>query len=97
MARKLLTEDEKNRGIELAERIQEMRRHRNFTQEQLSSASGINIDTLRAIEGKKVPHPGVFTLSDIASALDIDLSELIPKKKNKKTNQKHISHRGVKV
>ncbi|QDK41241.1 transcriptional regulator [Bacteriovorax stolpii] len=84
MARKPLNPNDRKRGIALAERIQEFREKRNITQLELANASGVCIDTIRAIEGKKVPQPGIFTLSDIAEALDTELEKLIPSRKQLK-------------
>jgi DNA-binding XRE family transcriptional regulator len=80
MARKPISEEDQKRSLVLAARIQEKRKQANFTQEDLANASGVCVDTLRAIEAKKVPRPGVFTLSDLAEALGVELDELVPRK-----------------
>jgi len=78
MSRQKLTADEIARGVRLAEKLKKRREHIGYTQEKLADISGVRIDTLRAIEGKKVPQPGVFTLSDLATALEIAVEELVP-------------------
>lgn len=95
MARKPISPEDRKRGIALAERVQKLREQKLFTQTQLSAVSGVNIDTLRAIEGKKVPQPGIFTLSDIAEALGIEIQDLIPKR-NERNQIKKSTDKGNK-
>lgn len=90
MARASRSESEKTRGIQLAVRIKQRRESLGLSQPALSNVSGVGLDTLRAIEGKRVLHPGVFTLSDIASALSTKLETLVPPKTHDHSN--HLSN-----
>lgn len=96
MARKPLSDEDRRRGIALAERVQKLREQKNFTQLELSNISGVSIDTLRAIEGKKVPQPGIFTLYDLSEALGIELQELIPKRYISVSTRKSLKAQGHK-
>lgn len=62
-------------------RIQTLRKLRGFTQEQLAEAVGKTVETISNIErGKKLP--GLATLNDIRTALNVPLSELIDSENN---------------
>jgi transcriptional regulator with XRE-family HTH domain len=64
-------------GKRLGRRIRDLRTHRvdRWTQEELAQRAHISVSFLSMIErGERIPH--VETLSEIASALGVSLSEL---------------------
>ena len=62
-------------GRQLGERIYELRKMRQFTQEELAQKAGISLSYLSMIErAQRTPH--VETLVSLAAALGITLSQL---------------------
>jgi len=57
--------------------IRRLRRERDFSQERLAEMARIDPKTIIQIEGGK-RNPTLKTLQKIASALKVDLKELIP-------------------
>ncbi len=43
---------------------------------EISSASGVPVETLRKIETGRIATPAFFTIVALATALDLDLAEL---------------------
>lgn len=48
-----------------------------LSQQAVADRAGVAYGTIRAIERKAVVDPGVFTISSIASALDVTVDELL--------------------
>lgn len=61
---------------ELSRRVREHRVQHGWSQQRLAQEAGVSIGTIRAIEGKRVMDPGVFTVRAIAGALSYPLAEL---------------------
>ena len=67
--------DEINR--QLGQRIQEARRARGWTQEDLAHHAGLDFSYLNQLENGK-RNPSLSTLYKIAIALEVSLKDLIP-------------------
>ena len=61
----------------LATRLRAIRTERGLTQEQLASHARVAVSTLRKIESERVIEPGYFTMLSLATALGIDLRDLV--------------------
>lgn len=59
----------------LAKRIKEVRKLRNFTQEELAYRSGLTLSQIARIETART-NPTISTIFKIAKTLDISLAEL---------------------
>lgn len=68
--RRLLDKNAKDRGIKLGHLIQTARVAKKLKQEDLASKSGVRINTLKSIESGRVFSPSIFTIVDLAKALD---------------------------
>lgn len=78
--------DEKGLGV----RLQEARRGAGYTQQQLCQKSGLSYSTLAKIERGAIRSPSIFTIQQIAGALDTSVDVLLgdskapsPKKRSK--------------
>ena len=60
---------------ELGIKIQELRKQKGMTQEDLAEKTGLSVRTIQRIESGEV-DPRSYTLSQIAEALGVDLAEL---------------------
>lgn len=58
-------------------KLSELRRERRLTQEQLAERANISARQVTNLEGARVGDPKLSTLSNIAAALDIPLTEFI--------------------
>lgn len=65
--------DEKGLGL----RVGEARRAAGLTQQQLCQKSGLSYSTLAKIERGAIKSPSVFTVAEVASALETSIDELI--------------------
>lgn len=65
--------NEKGLGMHL----QEARKHAGLTQQELCQQSGLSYSTLAKIERGAIKSPSIFTIQQIAGALDLSLDELI--------------------
>lgn len=63
-------------AFELSRRVREHRAELGWSQQRLAQEAGVSIGTIRAIEGKRVTDPGVFTVRAIAGALSYPLADL---------------------
>lgn len=61
---------------ELGLKIQELRKQKGMTQEDLAEKTGLSVRTIQRIESGEV-DPRSYTLNQIAEALGVDLAELI--------------------
>lgn len=65
--------DEKGLGV----RLQEARRGGGYTQQQLCQKSGLSYSTLAKIERGAIKSPSIFTIQQIAGALDTTVDRLM--------------------
>jgi len=68
--------DGDGRGAQLGARLREARQTAGLSQQELASRSGVNLDTLRAIEQGRTQNPGIFTVRQLALRLGVGLDEL---------------------
>ena len=59
----------------LSERLKQIRKEKNMTQQELSVKAGLHLTYLGHLELGKY-HPTVFVMWKIAKALDVSMSEL---------------------
>lgn len=69
--------DRRAQGERLGKAIAAIRRDQRLTQQQLATRCGIAISTLRAIEAGRTSDPGVFTVFEVARALDVSVEDLL--------------------
>ncbi len=74
MARTVKSEEQKIRGMQLAQKIKASRANK-YTQDELAQLAGVPIDTLRKLERGVVASPSVFLIVDLAKALKEDLKK----------------------
>jgi transcriptional regulator with XRE-family HTH domain len=74
MVRPPLSEQDRERGIRLGERLRAARGER--TSVDVAQAAGISVETLRKIEHGRVPTPAFFTVVAIARAVDLPVESL---------------------
>ena len=75
MVRLPLTSEERERGRLLGTTLRTARGDRTMT--EVAAAAGVPVETLRKIESGRVPTPAFFTVTAIASALDLPLEALL--------------------
>jgi transcriptional regulator with XRE-family HTH domain len=76
MARRPLTTAQRAEGLRLASALVAARKAVGLSQQALSTQSGVALDSVRAIEHKRVPGTSFVTVARLARSLDIDLNEL---------------------
>lgn len=64
-------------ALPLGARIAECRRKASLSQEQLAERAKVSYSTLSKIERGAIRHPSVFTVADIAKALEINIDILL--------------------
>lgn len=64
----------------IGRRLLAARRRAGLSLSQLSTASGVPVSTIHAIELGESRNPGVLTLSLISVALEVELADLLGKK-----------------
>ncbi len=79
----------------LGRRLQAARVAAGFTQQALCQQAGLSYSTLTKIERGAIRAPSIFTIQSIASALGVDLGELLGQPPVSKTS-KQTSKSGVK-
>lgn len=77
MPRRHTSNRERRRGSAFARRVKKRREELGLSQAELARRSGVGLDTLRAIEGERVPGPGLFTAADIVKALEGRLDDYV--------------------
>lgn len=77
MPRQVTTNLTKKRSASFVKKLIECRKANELTQSDLAKKSGVPLDTLRAIEGKRIKVPGFFLAVDLINALDGDINEWI--------------------
>jgi len=61
----------------LGKRLQDMRRSKGLTQQQLCQTANLSFSTLTKIERGAIKSPSIFTIQSIANALNMGLDELL--------------------
>lgn len=64
-------------NVKFGKRLRLLREKHNMTQEQLAQASGLDYKYIQRLEGKTPSSPTLNSLSKIAQAFSITLSELL--------------------
>ena len=72
----------------LGKRLQKMRRSAGMTQQQLCQAANLSFSTLTKIERGAIKSPSIFTIQNIAKALNMGLDELLGVKAKPMTQHK---------
>jgi FMN phosphatase YigB (HAD superfamily)/DNA-binding Xre family transcriptional regulator len=80
----------------LGKRLQDARRHSGLTQQQLCQKAGLSYSTLAKIERGAIKSPSIFTIANIASALDTGLDALLGIASPSALPTKRTSKSGVK-
>jgi len=62
---------------QLGTRLANARRRQGLTQDELARRANVKVDTVRAIEQGRTRNPGVFTLLELATELDLTLDALV--------------------
>ncbi|WP_306366806.1 helix-turn-helix domain-containing protein [Nocardiopsis sp. CC223A] len=75
MVREPLTETQIERGRLLGGLLRGARADRTMV--DVARQAGISVETLRKIEGGRIPTPAFFTVAAIAAALDLSLDDLL--------------------
>ncbi|WP_232661523.1 helix-turn-helix domain-containing protein [Pseudonocardia sp. TRM90224] len=75
MVRVPLTPADRRRGERLGALLREARAERSLG--DVAAAAGISAETLRKIETGRIPTPAFFTVSALATALDLSLDRLV--------------------
>ncbi|MEU5032252.1 helix-turn-helix domain-containing protein [Streptomyces milbemycinicus] len=61
----------------IGDRLGELRKYRDITQEELADRSGVHVDTIRKLEQNQRQSARLATLRALARALDIELDRLL--------------------
>lgn len=75
MVREPLTQTQIERGRLLGGMLRGARADRTMV--DVARQAGISVETLRKIEGGRIPTPAFFTVAAIAAALDLSLDDLL--------------------
>jgi DNA-binding XRE family transcriptional regulator len=76
MGRRATTAEQREEGKRLAAALQAARHKSDRPQSALAKASGVSIDTIRAMEGNRVASPSFFTVARLARELEVTLDLL---------------------
>ncbi|MGH3876096.1 MAG: helix-turn-helix domain-containing protein [Actinophytocola sp.] len=74
MVRPPLSQQDRERGIRLGERLRAARGER--TSVEVAQAAGVSVETLRKIEHGRVPTPAFFTVVAIARVVGLPVETL---------------------
>lgn len=75
MVREPLTEEQIERGRVLGALLRQARADRTMV--DVARASGISVETLRKIEGGRIPTPAFFTVAAVAATLGLSMDTLL--------------------
>lgn len=75
MVREPLTAEQIERGRALGALLRSARAERTMV--DVARCAGISVETLRKIEGGRIPSAGFFTVAAIAATLDLSLDDLL--------------------
>lgn len=76
MPRKRTSADDREHGRQLGKVLADRRRARQQSASDVARETLLAVDTVRSIEGGRVPVPGFLTVARLAGALGISLDEL---------------------
>jgi hypothetical protein len=76
MGRRPTSEEGIRRGASLSRALAKERRRAGLSQAELAARAGVDLDLIRKLEQQVIHSPGFFTVTDLAAAMDMDLSEL---------------------
>lgn len=65
----------------LAQRLKELRKERNWTQQNLAEMAGLSFNAITKIEQGVAEHPTLRTLLKLADTFEISLDALVGRKK----------------
>ena len=83
--------------VGLGEALQQARKNKGLTQQQLCQVTGLSYSTLAKIERGAIKSPSVFTVAQITSALGISIDEVVGSAPSKTlTNHRKTAKNGVK-
>lgn len=74
MVREPLSDIERDRGARLGRLLRDRRGARSMV--EVAAAADISVETLRKIEGGRIPTPAFFTVAAVARVLGVSLDEL---------------------
>ncbi|MFE1101827.1 helix-turn-helix domain-containing protein [Nocardiopsis alba] len=75
MVREPLTQEQIQRGRTLGALLRRARADRTMV--EVARDSGISVETLRKIEGGRIPTPAFFTIAAVAATLGLSLDDLL--------------------
>ncbi|MFI6577340.1 helix-turn-helix domain-containing protein [Nocardiopsis sp. NPDC050513] len=75
MVREPLSADQIERGRLLGSLLRSARGDRTMV--DVARQAGISVETLRKIEGGRIPTPAFFTVAAVGTALDLSLDDLL--------------------
>lgn len=75
MVREPLTAEQIERGCALGALLRSARAERTMV--DVARCAGISVETLRKIEGGRIPSAGFFTVAAIAATLELSLDDLM--------------------
>ncbi|MET9709844.1 helix-turn-helix domain-containing protein [Nocardiopsis alba] len=75
MVREPLTQEQIQRGRTLGALLRRARADRTMV--DVARDSGISVETLRKIEGGRIPTPAFFTIAAVAATLGLSLDDLL--------------------
>jgi DNA-binding phage protein len=75
MVREPLTEEQIERGRALGALLRQARAERTMV--DVARSAGISVETLRKIEGGRIPTPAFFTVAAVAATLGLSLDVLL--------------------
>ncbi|AFR05693.1 helix-turn-helix transcriptional regulator [Nocardiopsis alba] len=90
MVREPLTQEQIQRGRTLGALLRRARADRTMV--DVARDSGISVETLRKIEGGRIPTPAFFTIAAVAATLGLSLDDLLAR-----TDDSLSPHRDVAV
>jgi transcriptional regulator with XRE-family HTH domain len=76
VGRHATTERQRAEGRRLAAALRQARQARNTPQASLALASGVPLDTIRALEGDRITAPSFFNVARLAAELELTLDRL---------------------
>jgi transcriptional regulator with XRE-family HTH domain len=76
MARKKASDDDRAHGRRLGRLIADRRERRRLSAPELARDSAVAVDTVRSLEGGRVPTPAFLTIARLAEVLGLSLDEL---------------------
>lgn len=82
--------------VGLGAALQQARKNKGLTQQQLCGVTGLSYSTLAKIERGAIKSPSIFTVSQITNALGVSIDEIIGSTKTPTLNQKKTAKNGVK-